>query len=278
MLTAVQSGAYLHHLGLLTPDPAALASFYADVMDMRALRGGDGSWLCAGPRRRIVLAAGPVKQLREAVFACRDREGLDALRHRAQAEGLAPQSFPNALVRDAFVVQDPDGHRIAFGLAEPDESSGLAGLHGPLQHLTFASRDVDAFEGFYAGRLGFAVSDRVRDAAGTHMTCFTRSNHEHHTVACFKAPAAGIDHHSYEAGEWNTLRDWCDRFADRRIPLIWGPGRHGPGNNLFAFIEDPDHNWIEMSAELETVIDRPAREWPHEERSLNLWGRGILRA
>jgi hypothetical protein len=22
----------------------------------------------------------------------------------------------------------------------------------------------------------------------------------------------------------------------------------------------------------------PAREWPHEERSLNLWGRGILRA
>ena len=80
------------------------------------------------------------------------------------------------------------------------------------------------------------------------VTRSTRTgSYEHHTLACFRFHTQGIDHHSYEAGDWNTLRDWCDRFAARRIPLMWGPGRHGPGNNLFAFIEDPDGNWIDIT-------------------------------
>jgi len=60
--------------------------------------------------------------------------------------------------------------------------------------------------------------------------------------------------------------------------LMWGPGRHGPGNNLFVFIEDIDGNWIEISAELETVIGRPPKNWPQEERTLNLWGKAIMRS
>jgi catechol-2,3-dioxygenase len=74
------------------------------------------------------------------------------------------------------------------------------------------------------------------------------------------------------------IRDWADRFAARGIPLMWGPGRHGPGNNLFIFIVDPDGNWIEMSTELEVIDDRPVKKWPHTDRTLNLWGKGLLRA
>jgi hypothetical protein len=48
--------------------------------------------------------------------------------------------------------------------------------------------------------------------------------------------------------EWTKIRDWADHFAARNIRLIWGPGRHGPGNNLFVFIADTDGNWIEVSA------------------------------
>ena len=39
---------------------------------------------------------------------------------------------------------------------------------------------------------------------------------------------------------------WGDRFVERHIKLDWGPGRHGPGNNLFAFITDPDGLRIEL--------------------------------
>jgi catechol-2,3-dioxygenase len=105
-----------------------------------------------------------------------------------------------------------------------------------------------------------------------------RGNHEHHNLAVFYQDRQGVDHHSYEAGEWDTIRDWSDHLATHDIQLMWGPGRHGPGNNLFIFIEDPDGNWIEISAELEVVHDRPVKTWPHHERTLNLWGRGVLRA
>ena len=207
----------------------------------------------------------------------RDGAGLDGLRARAANQGFSPEPAETRFFRPgAFQVADPDGNSILFGLAA-EEDAPPPGIRGPLQHLTLASRDIDALQAFYAGRLGFGVSDRVM-SGGKMMTCFMRGNHEHHNLACFHQDRTGIDHHSYEAGEWDTIRDWCDHLARHDVQLMWGPGRHGPGNNLFVFVVDPDGNWIEISAELEVVHDRPVKDWPHEERTLNLWGRGILRA
>lgn len=277
MLTAVRAGAYLHHVAFESPDPEALARFYASAMDMAISKVSATEWRCEGPRRRLVVVAGAARQLSYAGLACRDHDGLAELRARAQAEGVPIHDSPSPFFSDgAFGVRDPDGNLICFGLAIP-QAAGLAGLRGPTQHLTFASGDVEAFAQFYAGRLGFAISDRVLHDDGTLATCFTRSNHEHHTIACFRSDRVGVDHHSYEAGEWSLIRDWSDRCAARHIPLMWGPGRHGPGNNLFIFIEDPDGNWIEISAELEIVNDRPVVDWPHEPRTFNSWGRAIMR-
>jgi catechol 2,3-dioxygenase len=275
--SALQAAAYLHHLQLLSPDPARLAAFYADALDMAVARHDEG-WLCTGPRRRVLVAAGPARALGFAALACRDADGLAGLRARAEAAAVAIEPSPSPLLGQGFGVRDPDGNLILFGLHRGDLEDETRRLHAPIQHLTFATQDLDALHGFYAEALGFAVTDRVLDAAGRMRTCFTTSNHEHHTIAAFLADRTGIDHHSYEAGEWITLRDWCDRFGSRRIPLMWGPGRHGPGNNLFAFIADPDGNWIEISAELEIVHDRPVKDWPHEPHTLNLWGQAIMRS
>jgi catechol 2,3-dioxygenase len=277
-LTAVRAGAYLHHVAFESTKPGELAAFYADAMDMDLKQVSEDEWRCEGPARRFVVVKGEDKKLAYAGLACRDREGLDELRARAESEGLEILESPSAYLADgAFAVRDPDGHLICFGLAVPD-TNARKGLRGPTQHLTFASFDVEAFQDFYHGKLGFALSDRVVNADNSMATCFVRSNHEHHTIACFKSSRQGVDHHSYEAGEWDTIRDWCDRLAAREIPLMWGPGRHGPGNNLFIFIEDPDGNWIEISAELEVIHDRPVKDWPHAARTLNLWGKAILRS
>jgi catechol 2,3-dioxygenase-like lactoylglutathione lyase family enzyme len=275
--TAVAAGAYLHHIALLSERPDELAAFYAGALDMDAVKAREGEWHCSGPGRRVGFLQGSPKTLAYAGFACRDADGLARLRDRAAAEGMTIERAPGSFFKDgAFAVRDPDGNMIAFGLSHDRQSR--AGLRGPIQHLSLATFDVDALEDFYHRRLGFAVSDRVRRADGEITTSFLRSNHEHHTLAFFKSSRQGIDHHSYEAGEWTMISDWADRFAARGLPLIWGPGRHGPGNNLFVFIEDPDGNRIEVSAELEVVHDRPVRDWPHEERTLNLWGPAIMRA
>lgn len=277
-LTAVQAGAYLHHVAFESSRPEKLAAFYADVMDMDLEQVGDSEWRCEGPARRCVTLKGEDRRMAYAGLACRDREGLGDLRARCVDERIALLDSPSPYFEDgAFAVRDPDGHLICFGVAKPSANT-RRGLRGPTQHLTFASFDVEAFQDFYHGKLGFALSDRVLHPDGRMATCFVRSNHEHHTIACFKSSRQGVDHHSYEAGEWDTIRDWCDRFAERNVTLMWGPGRHGPGNNLFIFIEDPDGNWIEVSAELEVVHDRPVKDWPQEARTLNLWGNAILRS
>lgn len=277
MSTAVSAGAYLHHLQLQSAAPAALAAFYADTMDMTARPLDDGHWIVEGPLRRMLFAPGENKRLDYAAFACRDQDGLAAIRARAERGGVPLLPSPSPLFgTEAFAVADPDGNVIAFGLAPEDPAR--PGLRGPLQHLTLASRDPEAIERFYTEQLGLLTSDTVLDADGRLMVCWMRTNHEHHTLACFRHSQPGIDHHSYEAGDWSVIKDWCDRMGDRRIPLMWGPGRHGPGNNLFVFVVDPDDNWIEISAELEVMYGRPAQQWPHEERTVNLWGRGILRS
>ena len=40
-------------------------------------------------------------------------------------------------------------------------------------------------------------------------------------------PEARPDHHAFEVPAWNDIRDWADHMGDLRVPLWWGPGRHG---------------------------------------------------
>jgi catechol-2,3-dioxygenase len=106
-----------------------------------------------------------------------------------------------------------------------------------------------------------------------------RSDSEHHSLGMFRAAAQRLDHFCFESSCWNDIRDWGDHFSEQRIPIVWGAGRHGAGNNLFIFVEDPDGNKVEISAEIELMSwDQDHREWPHEERTLNLWGTAWLRS
>jgi catechol 2,3-dioxygenase-like lactoylglutathione lyase family enzyme len=180
----------------------------------------------------------------------------------------------------AILVVDPDGNRIAFGLSRhlSDLSSGER-LPARLQHVVVASPDAIALSRFYQDAFGFLISDEVFDDAGELRTTFLRCSPEHHSFAVFQAHETWFDHHCYEAGDWGLIRDWADRFAGLDLPIQWGPGRHGPGNNLFVFIHDPDGNWLEISAELEVVApDRPAGAWRHEQKTLNKWGSAPLRS
>ena len=276
--TALLAGAYLHHLCFESPNPEKLSDFYGKIMQMKPQSIGGNAWLCSGKNRQILIKEGMKNRLEFAAFSCREEEGLNLLKERVKKEGIEVINLqPDLFQNDAISIVDQDGHNISFGLSKPNMNAESV-LNGPLQHLTFSTLNVEKFVDFYVGKLGFCISDRVLHSNGNLATCFVRSNHEHHTVACFKSDRIGVDHHSYEAGEWNVIRDWCDHFASMNIELMWGPGRHGPGNNLFVFVEDPDGNWIEISAELEVIHGRPSKDWPQEERTLNLWGKAILRS
>ena len=278
-LTAVQADIFLHHLEIQSSNPERLSNFYSNIMDMKIDKVSSDKFLCDGPSRKIIITLGKDKTLSHAGMVCRNENNLNGFKDFLNQKELKLKDFNSELYKPgSFSVEDPDKNVICFGVLKDKSTASLNGIHAPLQHLTFASEDVVSFQNFYENKLGFQVTDRVVKNNGELATCFTTSNHEHHTIACFKSSKKGMDHHSYEAGDWNHIKGWCDHFASNNIKLMWGPGRHGPGNNLFVFIEDIDGNWIEISAELETVHGRPVKNWPQEERTLNLWGNAIMRS
>tara|TARA_A100000164_G_scaffold154158_1_gene136906 strand:+ start:903 stop:1745 length:843 start_codon:yes stop_codon:yes gene_type:complete len=278
-LTAVQADIFLHHLEIQSSNPERLSNFYSNIMDMKIDKLSSDKFLCDGPSRKIIITLGKDNTLSHAGMVCRNENNLNGFKDFLNQKELKLKDYNSELYKPgSFSVEDPDKNVLCFGVLKDKSTASLNGIHAPLQHLTFASEDVVSFQNFYENKLGFQVTDRVVKNNGELATCFTTSNHEHHTIACFKSSKKGIDHHSYEAGDWNHIKGWCDHFASNNIKLMWGPGRHGPGNNLFVFIEDIDGNWIEISAELETVHGRPVKNWPQEERTLNLWGNAIMRS
>ena len=278
-LDAVQANISLNHLEIESRDPKGLAEFYSNVMDMKINMLTNQKFLCEGPGRKIIIKTGENNTLGYAGMVCKNEENLERYKEFLKINKCEINDFVSEFYQSgSFSLQDPDNNMICFGIQKKENNLYTKSIHAPLQHLTFASKDVERFQNFYQRKLGFQVTDRVIKSTGELATCFTTSNHEHHTIACFKSSQNGMDHHSYEAGEWNNIKTWCDHFAQNNVKLMWGPGRHGPGNNLFVFIEDIDGNWIEISAELETVIGRPPKNWPQEERTLNLWGKAIMRS
>lgn len=274
--------ASFHELGLRSPDPARLADFYERALGYRFVADADG---LSGRAldRRIAIRPGAAKTLAHAVYAVADAGELDALDRRLRDAGAAFERRDHAgLEPGAIAVADPDGNLFLFGitLAAPSAAGdAVAERPARLQHVVFASTDIARQLAFYTEVLGFALSDRVVDDQGRLKTAFVRCSRDHHSLAVFAAAESRLDHHCYEAGDWSLIRDWADHFAGYRMPLKWGPGRHGPGNNLFLFVHDPDGNWVEISAELEQVHeDRPVGDWPHEEYTLNSWGIGMLRS
>lgn len=272
----------LNHVMVCSGQPARMAEFYAAVLQMDIQGLNDGRFLCAGPGRRILFGPGAAQQLGFAAFACETAAGLGTVRSRIADRGAELLRSPSPLfAEDAFAVADPDGNIVVFGRRDDAEATAprQGALPGRLQHVVVRTTDVDRMHEFYRDVLGFKVSDRVEDDDGNLTVIFVRSDPEHHSFAAFQAPDAGLDHQSLEAGDWNAIRDWADRLAEFEIEIDWGPGRHGPGNNLFLMFDDPDGNWIEISAELERITPgRPVGVWPHNERTLNYWGRGVLRS
>jgi len=279
--------AQLDHIRIDSDEPAALIAFYRSALGMTPTVLDDGTVLMQAPDRRIVVGRGMRGAQPLIAFRVRTQTQLDALKRHVVGRRLSPLANPTAaFAESAFAVRDPDGRLVVFGLPRAELHSGAeaeslpaARLPGRLQHVVVASNALPPMLRFYEEDLGFDVSDYVFEADGEPTVGFFRSDPEHHSFGVFRCPETRPDHHAYETTCWNDIRDWADHLATLDIKLWWGPGRHGPGNNLFFMIQDPQGYLIEISAELEIVPDEVTkRSWKHEERTLNLWGSAFMRS
>jgi catechol 2,3-dioxygenase len=276
-LDRLRTEAHLSHVALRADDPEALAHFYEESMGFeRHDPAPDGALRIGWGRGHYVLELREGRRgvdhfgleyprpggLDEILRRC-DEHGIE--HHRREGDDAKPESI---------VVHDPDGNEIELhGRVDRSGERNADPGRRPVrvQHITFASPQMAAFVRFYTEVLDFRVSDHMGE-----VFTWLRSDREHHSVAVVAGPEADLDHYSYDVDSWPDFKTWCDELAIRNTPIAWGPGRHGPGNNLFVIFYDAAGYRVELSAEMEhywdDLSDQEPRDWAPGAKTVNLWG------
>jgi catechol 2,3-dioxygenase-like lactoylglutathione lyase family enzyme len=275
------------HIGLRVPDVATTAEFYGRILGLvsQAELAAGGLRLGWGSGHHVLDLLPGAAGLDHIGFEVGDPTGLAGLEGRLRAAGhgvteLDPSHLDDAVAVDGgprgLACVDPDGNTVHFHtpVHRPGEHAADPGRR-PIryQHVTLSTADVSAMVAFYVGVVGFRLSDQLADGRFAGL----RSNRDHHTLAVVDTGrGGGIDHYSYDLAGWDDFKTWCDRLTEQGVDVVWGPGRHGPGNNLFAFFDDPAGNHVELSAEMEQFhddrVDYTPRRWAPVPNSVNLWG------
>jgi catechol 2,3-dioxygenase len=273
----VQSPTQLHHLCIDSPNPERLARFYAEYLGLEETLSGD-LHVMRGGARSVVIGQGVQAALRYAAYAFENDEALEVFRERLIRHDVRFETVTVPLFHPCAIhFLDPQGRGFVFGTALESRTQDREPAR--LQHAVFQSTELERVVTFFTEKIGFTVSDEVVTDEGEAAVVFMRSDDEHHSLAFFRGSKNEWDHHCYETDEWNDIRGWGDKFARGRIPIFFGPGRHGPGNNLFFMVTDTDGNRLEFSAELQRVEAAAAPGvWPNGEYTLNSWGRAWMRS
>ncbi|MDB5750032.1 MAG: hypothetical protein JWP65_453 [Ramlibacter sp.] len=267
----------LHRVGVRVPDLAAACDFYERVWSMEpviAIAGERGFRSQGENHADLMLAAGDTAGLDHLGLAVASEADLHALLERVGRAGHAVLSAPGqgVLAGDRLVaaVADADGNRVE--LIVPSEPSGPRATRSKrhLGHAVLWTPQVQAQEAFYA-LIGFSVSDR------THMgMSFLRCNTDHHSVAlaASRNGRKGLQHMAFDIGGVDEVMREYARLRAAGAECIWGVGRHGPGNNVFAYFRDPAGLVVEYYGDMERVESvevTQARFWGPEHKG-DIWG------
>jgi 2,3-dihydroxy-p-cumate/2,3-dihydroxybenzoate 3,4-dioxygenase len=185
------------------------------------------------------------------------RERVEAMFEAAKRLGL-PQSgwveaFDEPGAGAGFVVAGHEGQPYRF-LAEKEAPPAAlpAERERPIQlaHVVFNTPDREASAQLLVRLAGFKVSDR------SNRIHFVRCNELHHVIA-FAASnrQTTINHIAFEMRDTDAVMRGMGRLKDAGCPTAWGPGRHGPGDNVFSYFVAPFGVCIEYTAEIERVDD-----------------------
>jgi len=267
----------LHRVAIRVPDVDVAARFYTELWGLREVGRTPAAVQLASQASDHAdywLVRGEDAPLDHLALAVSDQAALASLIEAASAAGgvLVDRSAPAG--ETCATLRDPDGNVLVLTVPEggASVSSSRVEREGPVKlgHVVLWSPQIEAMEAFY-GRLGFAVSDR------THIgMSFMRCNTDHHTLALVRHETRrGLQHVAFDVTSLDAVMRQLGRMRKAGVDCIWGPGRHGPGNNVFTYYQDPAGTVIECYGELEQVpadqesVD--ARFWGPEHGG-DIWG------
>jgi len=119
-----------------------------------------------------------------------------------------------------------------------------------LGHMALYSPDPHQAAKFYQDVLGFRDSDRIEE-----NFVFLRCGFEHHALNFARGSDARLHHMAFELRDASHMQQACDLLGRRKINLLWGPVRHGPGHNIASYHRNPDGYLIELFYDMDRMAD-----------------------
>ncbi|HEX7873195.1 MAG TPA: VOC family protein [Sphingobium sp.] len=265
----------LRSIELALPGAAEAAAFLTDVWGMAPAEVQGQTQYLRGSGvfpYLVALEESPESFVRSTTFTC-SVERLEQLASTVSAAGLnaAPVTSSDPGGGYGIIVELAEGEVLRF-LVDAGEVAPIEGRDLPvkLTHVVFNSADAEATGHLVEEALGFRVSDR------TKAMVFVRCNDSHHSTAFARAGFASLNHIAFEMADMDAVMRGIGRLRDQNIAPAWGPGRHGPGDNVFAYFIAPFGPVIEFSTAVNKVPDDyrvgAPEDWTWPAGRIDQWG------
>jgi catechol 2,3-dioxygenase-like lactoylglutathione lyase family enzyme len=205
-------------------------------------------------QQAVVLERGEEARCTKIAFEADDDLAAMAKALSANNIAAARKSGLTPAVAEVLSFADPKGTEIeVFTSSTPapvdTTPNGFSVIK--LGHLAFNVADIQKVTTFYQDVLGFRVSDWRSD-----FFVFMRCGPDHHTVNfASHGPHQKMHHIAFEVKDWAEIQRACDFLGRHNYHLIWGPGRHIIGHNVFIYHRNPDGQIMELYCELDQMKD-----------------------
>ena len=224
---------------------------------------------------QLALLPGPQRHVARVALGLESKGAVDAAADELVRAGIALLGTPGALTTPGggygVRVLDPDRRCVELSAdvaAVPETLEPAAPRK--LAHVVLNTPDIDRVTAFYTEVLGLRISDWSE-----HVMSFLRCDPEHHTIAFNAAPHASYNHTSWTMGSIDALFRAQGRIRAWGSPLMWGTGRHGPGNQVFNYFVEPSGYVCELIADGTEIMDEAAWQpqvYVRAPQFMDLWG------
>jgi catechol 2,3-dioxygenase-like lactoylglutathione lyase family enzyme len=202
----------------------------------------------------LSLHAAERPAIRRIVFDVADRDGVLALHGRVKAAGVeteTPHDWTSPGGGFGFGFKDPEGRNLAMACGGARHPSAAApDRPHKITHVNLNARDYDGTARFMTEVLDFTLIDETVRARFLHAAC-----PDHFSLALVKHSNATLNHIAFDMADLDSVMRGAGRMRDADHPIEWGVGRHGPGNNVFAYFAGPEDIPLEYTSEVLQIDD-----------------------
>ena len=245
------------HATFATPDLDRQIDYYRDVVGLSVVS-RDTNRACLASRMgllTIVLEKATRQSCDRLAFEIApDADIADVTRHLTSL-GIEAKACTDPLpgVARLLTFSDAKGTTIelfsGFEFLDVPATPGGVGAY-KLGHIAFYHPNPQQIAEFYGKVMGFKVSDWIGD-----YFVFMRCGVDHHTVNFLRGDLIAMQHMAFELNDRAHQMAACDLLGQRKIDILWGPVRHGPGHNLATYHRNPDDQIIELFCDLDRIAD-----------------------